>query len=444
MPDDTEVGSERRRRFLKYLTATAGAGSLAGCFGGEEAGTPTSGGATDQGGQTDSGQDGSSESGGASFTYALGSQPVNLSWWKAYDDITNPITVHLYDTLLELNRPDMELTPALAKDWTIDDPTHYVYNLREGVTLHNGDEMTVDDVVASANLTTSSEASSPLAWMLSSVDSYNKVDDYTLEIVLSEPDATFQYVPATQAMGIAPKAAIDEKGTDLGQEPVGSGPFKFENWQSGSQVTLSRFEEYWDDDLPNLDEVTFQIVPGGTGRLTGLRQGDFHGSHSLSTDQYSVVEQMQNVDLHRTTSFQTTFQVMNLEMEPFDNPTVRRAINFATDTKAITESVVGKYGTPAISMLPENMFGHVTPDDLEYGGYQYDPDRARSMLDEAGLTGDPRFEFTLMTTNATFLRKPSIIMQEQLGEVGIKVNINQVEQSKMLSVSRAPSTSIRV
>ncbi|WP_423751119.1 ABC transporter substrate-binding protein [Salinirarus marinus] len=438
MPDDTEVGSERRRRFLKYLTATAGAGSLAGCFGGEEAGTPTSGGATDQGGQTDSGQDGSSESGGASFTYALGSQPVNLSWWKAYDDITNPITVHLYDTLLEFNRPDMELTPALAKDWTIDDPTHYVYNLREGVTLHNGDEMTVDDVVASANLTTSSEASSPLAWMLSSVDSYNKVDDYTLEIVLSEPDATFQYVPATQAMGIAPKAAIDEKGTDLGQEPVGSGPFKFENWQSGSQVTLSRFEEYWDDDLPNLDEVTFQIVPGGTGRLTGLRQGDFHGSHSLSTDQYSVVEQMQNVDLHRTTSFQTTFQVMNLEMEPFDNPTVRRAINFATDTKAITESVVGKYGTPAISMLPENMFGHVTPDDLEYGGYQYDPDRARSMLDEAGLTGDPRFEFTLMTTNATFLRKPSIIMQEQLGEVGIKVNINQVEQSKMLSVSRAP------
>jgi peptide/nickel transport system substrate-binding protein len=363
------------------------------------------------------------------MTFALGGSATNLSYWQSYDTVTNNLTAQIWDSLLEYSEPEMELQPALAESWEATDDTTYVYELREGVTFHDGSEMTADDVIASANLTLRDEAKSPLAWMFGAVDNFEKVDEYTVQVNMAEPDASFKYVPATTAWSVAPKSQIEEKGTDLAQDPVGAGPFQLEEWQSGNYIRISRHDDYWDGDLPYLDEATFRIVPNGTSRITGMQNGEFGGTNDIPIDQLSVLDQIDNVELYTATSFQTSHLAFNCMEGPFSNVDVRRAVSYAVDTEAITESTVGEYGSHAISMLPEGMMGHVTPDDLEYDGFPYDPEKARTMLDEAGLTGSPRFSTTLMTPQDTVRQKPAVAIQQYLSEVGIDVSVNKVSYS---------------
>jgi len=415
-PDDD---SYRRRRILQAASVAAGSTVLAGCTGGDSGGD----------GSTETGSGSGDGKHGGSMTFALGGSPANLSYWQSYDTVTNNLTTQIWDSLLEYSEPEMELKPALATSWESPDDTTYVYELREGVTFHDGSEMTADDVIASAELTLRDEAKSPLAWMFGAVDEFEKIDDYTVQVNMSEVDASFKYVPATTAWGVAPASQIEEKGTDLAQEPVGAGPFQLEEWQSGNHVRLTRHDDYWDGDLPYLDEATFQIVPNGTSRITGMRNGEFGGTSGIPIDQLSVLDQLDNVDLYTTTSFQTSHLVFNCMEGPFSDAQVRRAVSYAIDTEAITQSTVGDYGSHAHSMLPEGMMGHVTPEDLEYDGFPYDPEKAKQLLDDAGLTGSPRLETTLMTTQNTVTQKPAIAIQQYLSEVGIDVSVNKVSQS---------------
>lgn len=419
------MNSENRREFVKMLAGATGATALAGCTGGDDSGSGDSS-------DTEADSSGSSDSDrqGGTMTFALGDSPRNLSYWQSYDTITNNLTAQIWDGLLEYSEPDMELQPALAADWTAEDQTTFIYELREGVTFHDGSEMTADDVIASANLTLSDEAQSPLAWMFSSVDSFEKIDDYTVQVNLSEPDAAFQFVPATTAWGVAPESKIEEMGTDLAQDPVGAGPFQLEEWNSGNYVEISSHDDYWDDGLPYLDSARFEIVPNGTSRITGMQNGDYGGTNDIPIDQLSVLDGLDNVDLYSVTSYQTSFVVFNSTKEPFGDADVRRALSYAIDTEGITESTIGQYGSHATSMLPENMMGHVTPDDLEYDGFPYDPETARSMLDDAGYTGSPRFETTLLTPKDTVRQKPALAIQENLSQINVSVNLKEVSTSQ--------------
>lgn len=427
MSEQDEGDDQRQRRhFLKVVGGVAGTQLVAGCAGGDDGGGTTGGTGTDSAngaGGTATGKH------GGRMTFALGGSPRNLSYWQSYDTITNNLTAQIWDSLLEYSEPDMKLTPSLAKDWTAEDKTTFVYDLRKGVTFHDGSEMTADDVIASAKLTLRPEAKSPLAWMFSSVESFEKIDDYTVQVNLSTPNAAFKFVPATLAWGVAPKAQIEKKGTDLAQDPVGAGPFKLEEWKSGNYVKVSRHEDYWDDDLPYLDGATFRVVPNGTSRISGMKTGNYGGTNDIPIDQLSVLDKLNNVDLSTVTSFQTSFVVFNTTKKPFDNPDVRRALSYAADTRAAAKSTVGQYGSHAISMLPKNMMGHVKPESLEYDGFPYKPEKAKQMLDEAGLTGNPRFETTLLTPKDTIRLKPALAIQQDLSEIGVKVNLKKVSTS---------------
>lgn len=399
------------------MSAAAGTTALAGCTGGQD----------DSGSESDGSGNGRH---GGSMTFALGDSPRNLSYWQSYDTITNNLTAQIWDSLLEYSEPEMELQPALAESWEPPDDTTFVYELREGVTFHDGSEMTAEDVIASAQLTLRDEAQSPLAWMFDSVESFTEIDEYTVEVRLSEPNAAFQFVPATTAWSVAPASAIEEMGTDLAQEPVGAGPFQLDEWRSGNFVRLTRHDDYCDGDLPYLDEATFQIVPSGTGRITGMQNGEYGGTNDIPIDQISVLDQVDTVDLYTVTSFQTSFAVFNSTKEPFGDVDVRRPLSFAIDTEAITRSTVGEYGSHAISMLPENLHGHVTPDELEYDGFPYDPERAEQVLDDAGYTGSPRFSTTLLAPQDTVRQKPAVAIQENLANIGVEVNVREVSTSE--------------
>ena len=409
------------------LAGAAGVSTLAGCTGSGDSGDGDGG---DSGTGGDSAEGGTSDRHGGTMTFALRDSSRNFSYWQSYDTITNNLTAQIWDSLLEYSEPDMELQPALAESWNAQDQTTFVYELREGVTFHDGSEMTADDVVASARLTLRDEAQSPLAWMFAAVDTFEKIDDFTVQVNLSEPDAAFQFVPATTAWSVAPQAKIEEMGTDLAQDPVGAGPFQLKEFQSGNYIEISRHDDYWDGHLPYLDGARFEIVPNGTARITGMQNEDYGGTNDIPIDQLSVLDGLDNVDLYSVTSFQTSFVVFNSTKEPFGDVDVRRALSYAIDTESITQSTIGQYGSPATSMLPENLIGHVEPEDLEYDGFPYDPETARSMLDDAGYTGSPRFETTLLTPQDTVRQKPALSIQADLAEIDVDVNLREVSTSE--------------
>ena len=409
------------------LAGAAGVSTLAGCTGSDDSGD---GDGSDSGTGGDSAEGGISDRHGGTMTFALRDSSRNFSYWQSYDTITNNLTAQIWDSLLEYSEPDMELQPALAESWNAQDQTTFVYELREGVTFHDGSEMTADDVVASARLTLRDEAQSPLAWMFAAVDTFEKIDDFTVQVNLSEPDAAFQFVPATTAWSVAPQAKIEEMGTDLAQDPVGAGPFQLKEFQSGNYIEISRHDDYWDGNLPYLDGARFEIVPNGTARITGMQNEDYGGTNDIPIDQLSVLDGLDNVDLYSVTSFQTSFVVFNSTKEPFGDVDVRRALSYAIDTESITQSTIGQYGSPATSMLPENLIGHVEPEDLEYDGFPYDPETARSMLDDAGYTGSPRFETTLLTPQDTVRQKPALSIQADLAEINVDVNLREVSTSE--------------
>jgi peptide/nickel transport system substrate-binding protein len=160
-----------------------------------------------------------------------------------------------------------------------------------------------------------------------------------------------------------------------------------------------------------------------------MKSGNYGGTNDIPIDQLSVLDQLDNVDLHTVTSFQTSFVVFNSTKEPFGDPNVRRALSYGVDTKSAAKSTVGEYGSHATSMLPKNLMGHVEPDDLEHDGFPYDPEKAKQMLDEAGLTGSPRFETTLLTPKDTIRQKPALAIQQDLSEIGVKVNLKKASTS---------------
>jgi ABC-type transport system substrate-binding protein len=292
--------------------------------------------------------------------------------------------------------------------------------------------LTAEDVKASIEFVQNPESQSSLAWLFANLDSVNVMDEYTVEWVLSQSDSIMQFVPATLGAAVAPKSQIDEKGLDLGTDPVGAGPWQLEEWQSGNYIQLSRHDNYWREGRPYLDTLTFNIEPSSSSRITGLQDQSIDTVDQFPSSQAQTIEQMSHVELYQDLiSFGAAFFTFNQTKEPFDNRNVRRAVSYAIDTEQMTESIKGDYGRHAYSMIPEEMeFGHVGPDDLEYDGFPYDPEQARQLLDEEGITGDPRFETAIHVPNYDDTRQAARIIQEYLAEIQIDVEINEMTEQQ--------------
>ena len=167
---------------------------------------------------------------------------------------------------------------------TSEDGLVWTYKLHQGVTFHDGSAMTADDVVYSLERIRNPDVGAYVGWMLGSVDTIEKVDDYTVTVTLKNNDAFWQYVTATTAGHVISKAFAEAHPDDIGKPDVGvigTGPFKFESWSSGDQIVLTRNDDYWDkaNGGPYLDTVTFKILTDATTRTAGLQTGELSGGH---------------------------------------------------------------------------------------------------------------------------------------------------------------------
>jgi len=424
-----------RRRFLTAAGTAAATAALAGCSGGgggedttTESGETTGEGETDQTEQTE--DDGSN----SVLRYGRGSHSPTLDFQNSTSGEVAKVTEQIYDTLINFEPGQSTLTQGLATEYSLEGQSASI-TLREGVMFHNGEEFTAEDFVATYRRFVDSDyeyyagddyvsAYGPFT-LGSWIDEIQVDGDYSMTIQLTQSYAPFLRNLAMFAAAVHSRAAIEEYGTDLSSNAVGTGPFQLSNLDDANEIIrLEANPDYWGDG-PNVDEAVFVTIGQNSTRAQSLASGELDIIDGLGAQSSVQVENASNANLVRTEGINIGYMAFNMaSREEFRDRRVRQAVSHAINTEAIVNEIYSGFATQASQPLPPNVLGH--NDDID--PYPYDPEEAQRLLEEAGY-GDG-FSFELATFQNPRGYNPSPIQTAEtvasnLGEIGIEVDINQ-------------------
>jgi len=414
--NDTSVS---RRSLLKAAGGAAASASVAGYV--------------DTGSAEDV-QQGDGQQGGGTLTYARGNDSGTLDPQNTTSGEDVKVTNQIYDRLIEFEPGQSSLIEGLATEWSLDGQQATV-TMREGASFHNGDECTVDDFIATYRRFTDSNyeyypgdeyVSSYGPFTLGNwVSGVEKNGDYEMTIQLEQRYAPFLRNLAMFASSVLSEQAIQERGTDLSTNPMGTGPFVFENWDQGNQrIRLSANQDYWGQ-VPSVNEVVFTAIGSNTTRAQTLVSGGADIIDGLGAQAAQIVDQSQNAELLEKQGINIGYLAFNMgRVEAFRDKRVRQAISYAINTEAIVNTIFRGIAVQASQPIPSNVFGY----NEELDPYPHDPQQAQQLLNDAGY-GDG-FTFELATFQNPRAYNPSPIQAAQtvksnLEQVGITVNINQ-------------------
>jgi len=304
--------------------------------------------------------------------YVTGLFPVSLDThnFPAEEGVQTTVQ-QVMETLVTYQ--DGEASPLLAESWENADPLTWTFQLRDDVQFSDGTPLTANDVKASLDRLISLEKA--LAPLFAAVTETRADGDLTFTIVTSEPLGTL--LSSLSLVFIGQADNMDDESYWM--EPVGTGPFIVEEYVADDHVDLVKNEDYWGEPAL-LDELTIVNMPEVAAKITALQTGEVDVLTTIPPDQVSSVQDVEDVEYVSTDSFQYYFIWFNHNREPFNDPLVRQAMWHAVDVEGIVTELYGEGATVAGAPIAQAVFG---APDLEQ--YEYDPDRARELLAEAGL-----------------------------------------------------------
>ena len=350
----------------------------------------------------------------------------------------------LFDGLMAYKPGTTDLVPALAEsDKISEDGKTYTFTLRDGVRFSNGRAMTADDVKYSLDRTVNPKTASPGASFFSTIAGYDAVakgkaaalsgvkviDPHTVEIDLSQPDASFLQKMALNFAFVVPKEAVEKYGADFGKHPVGTGAFKMDHWTLGQQLVFVRNPDYWRKGIPHLDKITFEFGQAPIVALLRLQRGevDIAGDGIPPAKFLEVMKDPKTKNnIVEGEQLQTGYITLNTTEKPFDNVKVRQAVNMAIDKKRIIQIINGR-AIPAKEPLPPLMPGY----NKDLKGYSYDPAAAKKLLADASYPNG--FETQLYVYNTDPNPRIAEAIQRDLSQIGITANIKSLDQASVIS-----------
>jgi peptide/nickel transport system substrate-binding protein len=328
----------------------------------------------------------------------------------------------LFDHLVERDF-DGNIVPGLALSWTIVDTATLEFELREGVTFHNGEPFTADSVKFSVERMLAEEEA-PNQGKFTAIDSVEIVDDYTVRLLLNRPDGTL-FDSLTSRLAMLPPQYFEEVGAEgFAAAPVGTGPFSFVEWVPDDHVTLAANENYWEGSykgMPMVDTVIFRPIPEAATRAAELEAGGVDIIQDVTPDQMDNLEGAGLVVIpDEAFQLQYVFFIADDETLPTYDVKVRQALNYAVDVDAIIENLLNGLGSHVASPIGPGYLGY-NP-DVE--PYPYDPQMAKDLLAEAGYADG--FETTLDVTTAGHTDVIDAVAG-YLADVGVTVEIQDYE-----------------
>ena len=333
------------------------------------------------------------------------------------------VDFQFYDHLLALGQ-DMAIEPGLAEDWEISsDGKDITFRLRRGVKFHDGTDFNAQAVKFHFDRLLDPDgfgrARTDYERMMNSVEI---VDEYAVIFHLKNPARPFFTLLARSPAGggIVSPAAAEKYGEDFNSNPVGTGPFKFQEWAIDNRLVMVRNEDYWREGLPYLDVVRYILVLDRSVQVAMVRTGDLDVQDNILPAHAPLLEGSPSVRLLAYPSGRFHAIRVSVDRPPWDNSTLRQALAYAVDRQAIVDVLLSGNGRPAYT--PEGDGFWWSAPDLK--PYTYDPTRAKELLAEAGYPNGITVDWWASATTDNI--KDAEVHQAILEESGINLNINTV------------------
>ncbi len=319
--------------------------------------------------------------------------------------------------------PDGSVQPGLAASWTIsDDGLSYTFQLREGVTFHDGTAFEASDVVFSLDRARAEDSTNAQKALFAGIEGVEALGNSSVRIDLAAPQGNFLFNLAWgDAVMVAPESIEDIKN-----QPIGTGAFRFEQWRRGDQISLSRNADYWGE-AASLEAATFKFISEPTAAYAAMLAGDIDAFYSYpAPENLAQFERDPRFTVLSGNTEGETILAMNNQQAPFDDIRVRKAVSHAIDRQAIIDGAMFGYGTPIGS--------HFAPHNPDYvdltANAAFDPALSRDLLAQAGYAEG--FSTTLKLPPPSYARRGGEIIAAQLREVGIEAEISFLEWAQWL------------
>ena len=426
MDSSSRTGRVGRRTFLGTAAAT-GAAALAGCSGSSGGDSGSSDGSGDGGGDsgTDTESSGNPKQGGT-LNWG-GAVPVQgLDPHIDTSAASKRVLENIYEEVVAL-QDDYSIEPHLAKSFEqSEDNTLLTFELREGVTFHNGKEMTAEDVLATYERVQNGDYLA--TGFFDRVEELRAPDDYTFEIQLTEPFAPFLAKMATAELSVMP---AENAQKDMVEEPIGTGPYKFEEREIETSFTMVRNEDYWgasDEDGPFIDTIVKSEIPDSSVRLQSFQAGEYDFINGVAPKDVATVEQNPDARFESQFPKSLVYLGLNCDREPFDNKDARLALDYAIDKERVAEAAL--YGTGQTTASPAAPGSPWVHPDL--GPRERDLDKVQEHLDAAGMSDGYSATFKIPQSYPTQVQAAEVIADDA-AEAGIDLEIQQITWNSWLS-----------
>jgi peptide/nickel transport system substrate-binding protein len=346
----------------------------------------------------------------------LESEPPTLDPALANDLNAWSVVHSLHDSVVHI-APDGTAEPLLAESVEFTDPRVLRIVLPANRTFHDGSPVNADSVQRALAHIRNPDVASQIVDNFASIETVRVIDELTIEFGLSAP-APYLLAQLAPWLTPLPESAL----ASIGTAPIGSGPYRFVSWTPGESLILEANPDYPADSpkgRPISQRVTFRFVPEATTRVADLLSGGADIVRSVQPDQIAAIEDGGASVITQPVTGISFVRIVN-NVEPFTNPDVRRAMNYAVDVEAIVEALSHGYGSPLASLFPEGGLGY----DPELAPIPYDVEQARSLLASAGYADGFDVDFEHTTDTRTDVIEAVAAM---LAEVGIRVTLKPVE-----------------
>lgn len=337
------------------------------------------------------------------------------------------VLIQMFESLLRFDEKG-ELVPWLAESWDYaDGNTALVFRLRRGIKFHDGADFDAEAAAYNVRRTIDPATNAPRSPDMSDVAAAEVIDPHTLKIKLKGPSGAAVSAFAVEAGMMCSPAALRKFGADFGRNPVGTGPFRFVEWTSGSQVTMARFDGYWQDGadgrkLPYADGVTVRFIPNTAVKMIEVKAGNVHVVDGVTPRDFAEVEGNPAMRLMPVPPGIAQWLTFNVTRPPFNDPKLRAAVNAGIDRNQLMRAVTRGYGTVTPTFVPPSEWTY----DASLKVPTLDPTRAKRLLAEAGKPQG--FEATLSIIQRDPDAQVAQLVQAQLRPLGIQLKIEILER----------------
>jgi len=368
----------------------------------------------------------------------------NLDPYSLNETFTLHTLANVYEGLT-LRGPDLKIVPGLAERWEIVEPTRWRFYLRKGVKFHNGNPFTADDVLFSAKRVRAE--GSDLTTRIPADAEFIKVDDHTVDVVLSKPNPILHYewetwaimdkewAEANDATGVT--SASDESPNYAALNANGTGPFKVASHQTDVRTVFEVNPDWWDTPEHNLTRVEFTPIARDATRVAALLSGEIDMVYPVPVQDQPRVRANSGTEVLAGPELRTIFLGMDQKRDellesnikgknPFKDVRVRKAFYHAIDIATIKDKVMRGLSTPSAIMISPFLF----PPGREIERLDYDPEAAKALLAEAGYPDG--FEVGMDCPNNRYVNDEAICqaVAAYLARIGVKVNLNAQPKAK--------------